>query len=368
MRIRTLVLASAVAMIFSYAPGAASAQPVPEGPVGPPLTVAQADLDEALTCTTDLHDATRDPVLLTPAFATDQQSFGWNYLQSLPALGIPVCSLSLPDAGYGDLQVSAQYVVNAVRTMAADSGRKVVMMGHQHGPLDELWALKFWPDLPALVSDVISLATPYNGTNSARSGCDRAKKCPPANWQIATGSRFLTALAARPLPVGPSYTSIFTRFDELIYPQPRASTLTGAANIAVQDVCPLRPVEHFTILGDNVAYNIVLDALDHDGPAARARISKNLCFTTVMPNTRFTPGSSADGLKFLFQVPRHFIEDWSLPNRNWRPTLGSGLRGVSEVRDSLPTDSDRVRRSRPRPRPHAARPLRAAAPTRPRYR
>lgn len=225
MRIRTLVLASVIAALCSSAPGAASAQPVLDADPGPALTVAPADLDRALTCDTDLHDATRDPVLLTPAFSTDQQSFGWNYLRSLPAAGIPVCSLSLPDAGYGDLQISAQYVVHAVRTMAADSGRKVVMMGHQHGPLDELWALTFWPDLPALVSDFISLATPYNGTDSARNGCDDSKKCPPANRQIATGSRFLTALAARPLPVGPSYTSIFTRFDELIYPQPRASTL-----------------------------------------------------------------------------------------------------------------------------------------------
>ncbi|MCZ4520822.1 lipase [Rhodococcus ruber] len=309
MRIRTLVSAVAVAVVFSSAPGAASAQPGPAEPAGPPLTVAQADLDNALTCTTDLHEATRDPVLLTPAFATDQQSFGWNYLQSLPAIGIPVCSLSFPDEGYGDLQISAQYVVHAVRTMAADSGRKVVMMGHQHGPLDELWALTFWPDLPALVSDVISLATPYNGTDSARNGCDDSQECPPANWQIATGSKFLTALAARPLPLGPSYTSIFTRFDELIYPQPRASTLAGASNIAVQDVCPLRPVEHFGILGDNVAYNIVLDALDHNGPAVRQRISKNLCFTTTMPNLRLTPGSGASGPSYFTEIRRHFEED-----------------------------------------------------------
>ena len=310
MKIRTPILASIVAIVCTYAPGAASAQPVLSvADTGPELTVPQSDLDRALTCTTDLQDATRDPVLLTPAFATDQQSFGWNYLQSLPAIGIPVCSLSFPDEGYGDLQISAQYVVHAVRTMAAASGRKVVMMGHQHGPLDELWALTFWPDLPALVSDFISLATPYNGTDSARNGCDDAEKCPPANWQIATGSRFLTALAARPLPQGPSYTSIFTRFDELIYPQPRASTLAGAANIAVQDTCPLRPVEHFTILGDNVAFNIVLDALDHDGPAVRERISHNLCFTVSMPNVRSSAESAKNGVKFLLQVPRHFLHD-----------------------------------------------------------
>ncbi|MCJ0980233.1 lipase family protein [Rhodococcus sp. ARC_M12] len=312
MKIRALAVASAVAALCSFTPAAASAETGSEpgqAAVGPPLTVAAAELDKALTCTTDLRDATRDPVLLTPAFATDQQSFGWNYLRSLPAAGIPVCSLSFPDEGYGDLQIAAQYVVHAVRTMAADSGRQVVMMGHQHGPLDELWALTFWPDLPALVSDFISLATPYNGTDSARSGCDDAQECPPANWQIATGSKFLTALAARPLPDGPGYTSIYTQFDELIYPQPRASTLAGASNIAVQDICPLRPVEHFGILGDNVAYNIVLDALDHDGPAAQKRISKNLCFTTTMPQLRYTLESSITGFAYGLGVPQHFEND-----------------------------------------------------------
>lgn len=297
MKFRVHVAAAAALLVFATNPPLATAHTA----TGPELTVDDDLLASALTCTTDLSNAAVDPILLTPAFATDQQSFGWNYLKSLPALDIPVCSISLPDAGYTDLQVSAEFVVHAVRTMAAASGRKVVMMGHQHGPLNELWALKFWPDLPSLVSDFISLATPYNGTDSARTGCDRSGTCPPANWQIATGSRFLTALDARPLPEGPDYTSIYTKFDELIYPQPRASTLDGAVNIAVQDVCPLRPVEHFTILGDNVAYNIVLDALHHDGPADRSRISKDLCFTTAMPGL-VRPTDNA----YFTDVPRQF--------------------------------------------------------------
>ncbi|MDJ0395665.1 lipase [Rhodococcus sp. G-MC3] len=304
MQIRTLALAAAALFALTINSAIASADAA-----GPALTVEVDQLDSALTCTTDLHGVDRDPVLLTPAFATDQQSFGWNYLQSLPALGIPVCSLSLPNDGYSDLQVSAEYVVHAVRKMAAESNRKVVMMGHQHGPLNELWALEFWPDLPSLVSDFISLATPYNGTDSARNGCDKAKKFPPANWQIASGSNYLNALQARPLPDGPSYTSIYTKFDELIYPQPHASTLTGATNIAVQDICPLRPVEHFTILGDNVAYNIVLDALENDGPAVRSRISKDLCLTTLMPELVLSADSASSNFEYFTGVPRHFLED-----------------------------------------------------------
>ncbi|MGB7361510.1 MAG: lipase, partial [Rhodococcus sp. (in: high G+C Gram-positive bacteria)] len=277
--------------------------PLTEAPAlaaSPAITVDIEQLESALTCTGDLHDATQDPVLLTPAFANDTQSFGWNYLQSLPAQGFPVCSLSLPGEGYDDLQIAAQYVVHAVRTMAAASGRQVVMMGHQHGPLDNLWALKFWPDLPALVSDFISLATPYNGTDSARTGCDRSQLCPPANWQIATDSAFLTALNAAPLPIGPSYTSIYTQFDQLIYPQPRASTLAGGTSIAVQDICPLRPVEHFGILGDNVVYQLVLDALTHDGAADPTRIHRSVCFTTMMPGT--DPVISAEATDIFYPL------------------------------------------------------------------
>ncbi|GGG18185.1 hypothetical protein GCM10007304_35250 [Rhodococcoides trifolii] len=281
------VLLMVVLLMFASA-GVASAGGMTGGaPVqspGPALTVDRIQLRHALTCTPDLAHAKKDPVLLTPAFATDTQSFGWNYSRSLPAQGFPVCSLSIPGGGFDDLQIAAQYVVSAVRTMHEASGRKVVLMGHQHGPLDEMWALKFWPDLPALVSDFVSLATPYNGTQSARTGCDSSKKCGPANWQIATGSAFLAALNSRPLPAGPSYTSIYTMFDELIYPQPTASTIGGVgASIAVQDVCAYRPVEHFGILSDNVTYLLVMDALTHDGPADPARIPKKSCLTVAAP-------------------------------------------------------------------------------------
>ncbi len=245
---------------------------------GPELQVTRAQFEQAYTCRGELTNSRRDPVLITPAFSTDEESFGWNYLRQLPALGIPVCSLSLPDGGFGDLQLAAEYVVHAVRRMHADSGRKVVLFGHQHGPLNELWALSFWPDLPARVSSFISLATPYQGTTAAQGTCGLTGFCPPAVWQIATGSAFLAALARQPLPAGPAYTSITTLYDELILPQPEASTLRGGTTIVLQDLCPRRPIEHFTILADHLSYRLVLDALDHPGqPADPARLPADIC-------------------------------------------------------------------------------------------
>lgn len=284
--------------------------PVPD--LGPALTVPIAELDQAMSCTPDVPTATRDVVLITPAFTSDTDSFGWNYLRQLPALGIPVCSLSIPGHGFDDLQLAAEYVVHAVRKIHAQSGQKLVLFGHQHGPLDQMWALKFWPDLAAKVSSYISLATPHNGTTAARHACQGFRRCPPAVWQIAEGSRFLAALNARPLPPGPAYTSISTNFDEVILPQPRASALRGGTQIVLQQLCAGRPIEHFTILADRVTYLLVLDAINHPGqPADPARLEPGFCSgPPYMPGV-LNPASAIAALKgfgtfsydFLLAVP-----------------------------------------------------------------
>lgn len=278
----------------------ASSPDASSGDVGPALSVTERDLDGALTCSGALAAITQDAVLLTPAFSTDEESFGWNYLPQLRALGIPHCSLSLPDGGFGDLQHAAEYVVLAVRRMSAQSKRKVILFGHQHGPLDELWALMFWPDLREKVSSLISLATPYQGTTTAAGTCQSFGRCPPSVWQIAQGSQFLAALNARALPAGPAYTSITTLFDELITPQPEASRRDGATNLVLQDICPGRLAEHFTILSDHLAYQLVLDAITHPGePADPARLPADVCTGPLtMPSTT-NPQSAVAALQGL---------------------------------------------------------------------
>ncbi|PTU32989.1 esterase/lipase family protein [Stenotrophobium rhamnosiphilum] len=274
---------------------------------GPALTLSQAQLDAGLSCTPDIVGATRDPVLITPTFTNAQDSFGWNYLQQLPSLGIPTCSISIPDRGFGDLQNAAEYVVYAVRKISAQSGRKVVLFGHQHGPLNEMWALKFWPDIPSKVSTYISLATPHNGTTAAEFACNAGRRCPPSVWQIAAGSNFLAALNARPLPKDIVYTSIATSFDEVIVPQPAVSHLEGATNIVLQDICPLRPIEHFTILADNLTYLLVLDALDHPGQAINlAHLPSDVCLTTYMPSVT-DPTSAITALRGFTNFGSDFL-------------------------------------------------------------
>lgn len=267
---------------------------------GPPLEITDADIDSALTCNTTLAEASSDPVLLTPAFSTAEASYGWNYLARLPKLGIPTCSITVPDGGYGDLQRTAEYVVASVRRMSRESGRDVILLGHQHGALDELWALTFWPDVARKVSDLISLATPYNGTSQPQALCGNGAPCAAATRQITAGSAFIAALAAAPVPGGPAFTSITSLNDTLITPQPDASRFRGATNIVLQDVCPGRQVSHFDILADAVAYELVIDAIEHDGPADPARISPAPCETKLMPDADPIIATVANGFLPIF--------------------------------------------------------------------
>lgn len=282
----TAVVAALTLMAPTHAVGAA--------PVGPALTVPAATLQKALTCSGPLTGLTRDPVLLTPAFSTGPESYGFGYLPQLKADGVTTCVLTLPDGGYGDLQTAAEYDVHAIRWMAAQSGRTVVLLGHQHGALNGLWALRFWPDLRSKVSDVIALAAPFGGTSGAAQLCRSVRRCPVPYWQIATGSAYLGALLAAPLPAGPSYTSIATAYDEVITPQPTASTLVGARNITLQTICPGRPIEHFTILADHLTYLLVSDALTHAGAADPARLPSGVCTGPL-----YMPATSSAGLGAL---------------------------------------------------------------------
>ncbi len=222
-------------------------------------------------------------MLLTPAFSTATASYGWNYMPQLTADGIPFCSISVTDEGYGDLQKTAEYVVFAVRRMSRVTGRRVTLLGHQHGGLDELWALTFWPDVARSVSDLVTLETPYAGTTSSTPLCAGDGHCTAALRQITKGSRFLSTLRAAPRPKGVAITSISSKTDALIIPQPAASRLRGAHHVLLQRVCPGRSVDHFAALVDNVAYRLFRDARSHAGPGSSARLPAKVCARKFMP-------------------------------------------------------------------------------------
>ncbi len=256
---------------------------------GPALEVSEAALKAALHCPTAFEDAEHVPVLLVHGtFTDDDYNWAWNYLPALRAAGFDVCTVELPDHSLGDMQVQAEYVVYAVRHIAAVSGERVSMIGSSQGTLHPRWAVKWWPDVRAATEDIVFLAGPHHGTAVTALGTSFGS-CFASCWQMSQGSNYIAALnAGDETPGDISYTSLYTLTDELVQPQLPESTsaLEGATNIATQDVCPARPVDHVTIsTGDAVGYALALDALTHDGPADAGRFDITTCAQPFIPGT-----------------------------------------------------------------------------------
>ena len=269
------LLVAAIAVATALLPSVALA-------ADPVVTVPRDELQRSLTCSGPLEGAARTPVLLVHGTGSNvQESWRSGYLHALPREGFPACAVQLPERSMTDAQISAEYVVFAIREMAARSGRRVSVVGHSQGGLHPVWALRFWTELRGSVEDVVALAAPYQGTEGANMRC--GTPCQPSVWQQRQGSRYLGALNRGALPAGPSFTSIASTADEVVYPQPEASRLAGARNILLQDICAGRAVDHLGILYDNLSYRLVLDALTNAGTADPARISPAVCQTVTLP-------------------------------------------------------------------------------------
>jgi triacylglycerol esterase/lipase EstA (alpha/beta hydrolase family) len=259
--------------------------------------VPGSTLAAALHCPSTFTHRAHEPVLLVHGtFFDGKTNYASNYLPALTKLGFDVCYVDMPDGAMGDAQVSSEYVAYAVRAMHAATRRKVDMLGVSQGGLEERWAVKWWPDVRADLDDVVMNASPNHGT-MASSGAETFGHCFASCWQMAPDSKFTAALnAGDETPGAISYTSTFTDFDELVYPQMPKSTsaLAGARNIRIQDICPGRPTDHTAIsTGDAVAFAIAVDAFTHPGPANPARIPKSTCEKTSMDGADYQAGTKA---------------------------------------------------------------------------
>ncbi|MGN6722877.1 MAG: lipase family alpha/beta hydrolase [Marmoricola sp.] len=260
---------------------------------GPPLSVPTATLAQALTCSSNLVSRQREAVLLVPGTTvTPAVEFSWSYERAFNQQKRPWCAIALPSSAMGDIQIAGEYVVYAIRTMHRLTGRKVQIVGHSQGGMVPRWALRFWPDTRLMVDDVIGMAPSNHGTVDAYALCLPVTGCAPAIWQQETNSHFYGALnSGAETFAGISYTNIYTVLDEVVVPnfnESGSSSLhTGAgqiANISVQSVCPGHITDHLLIgISDPVAFALVMDALNHVGPAQPARINRSVCGQLLQP-------------------------------------------------------------------------------------
>jgi triacylglycerol lipase len=247
----------------------------------PALTEPRDELAAATHC--DLDGATRRTVLLVHGTgSTPQEAWGWNYSIALRHLGYGVCTVTLPNRATVNLGRSAQYVAYAARVAYRHSDRKIAIMGHSQGGLLAAWVVRFWPDVARHTADLISLSGPVRGTQLANTLC-AAGECSTISWQHRQGSRFVRAFNRAAAPRGVAQTSIGTRQDEIVFPQPQASTISGGTTIMVQSLCPGRVVDHGLMLADAAVYALVLDALQHRGPARLERLDGSVCSQTTLP-------------------------------------------------------------------------------------
>jgi triacylglycerol esterase/lipase EstA (alpha/beta hydrolase family) len=169
--------------------------------------------------------------------------------------------------------------------MAQRAGGKVDVIAHSLGGLGTRAAMKWWPDARALVDDLVLVGVMNHGNVQVDVLC--SVPCIAPFWQMKPGSKFLGALnAGDQTPGDVSYTSVYSRTDLGVQPQlPGSATsdLAGASNIAVQDLCPVRLVDHAQALYDAAIYAVVIDALIHPGPADPARIDRSVCLQLVTP-------------------------------------------------------------------------------------
>ncbi len=260
--IASVAVIGVVLAAAAHAPSAAAPSSEPD------LEVGEATASAALRCPREFRGRRAEPVLLIHGTAvTARDVWAWNYSEVLEARGFDVCTIALPRRALGDVQVSSEYVVHAIRLIARVSARKIDLVTHSQGGLEARWAIRWWPSAGALVDDVVTLAGTHHGVSIANNACEAFGECQPAVWQQRRGSRFLRALnRGDETPGAASYTSIYSRTDEIVRPV-ESAVLDGATNVAVQDLCPGRVVIHHGLLADATAFTVALDALTRPGPA-----------------------------------------------------------------------------------------------------
>ena len=114
---------------------------------------------------------------------------------------------------------------------------------------------------PRQVSDVVAVAGTQHGTTADLlvGSCQTSAGCPPAVWQQAFDSNLLKWVNRRAdeTPGPTAWTTVRTEADEVVTPQEAlypTSTLRGATNISIQQVCPGRRTSHIGSAYDSVSF------------------------------------------------------------------------------------------------------------------
>lgn len=283
------LVATAIAASLALAPGARADAPGPRPEDGP----APAGANDWTCRPTAEHP--RPVVLVHGLGATGR--WNWTYISPrLADAGYCVFALTYGEVegragqyygGVGDMRVSAQELDTFVdRVLAATGAAEIDLVGHSEGTVMPQWWLKFLGGAD-VTNRYVALTPLYDGTtlhgvstlvnasaafpqlrdpirDLVRSGCQTCDS-------FLQGSDFLEELYGDGVIAVPGveYTTIMTRFDELVIPYTSGQLDSPAAtNIVLQDVCPGDLSEHLAVAFDPVVLRLIQNALDPATAAA----------------------------------------------------------------------------------------------------
>jgi triacylglycerol lipase len=305
-----MLVIGVVSMFAVVATAWATKHKTPARHTEPPITVNRFELAAAFHCPpTVAPNPAAEPVLLVPGIGPSGDLVYSLEKGAFQALGISVCYVDLPQYGTADMQTSVQYLVYAIRAEFKQAHRQIAILGLGAGGLLTRLALVYWPDLRRRVADAVAVASAEHGTtvppHPGGLGCSKKNPCTAAVWQQARKAHLLKWLgkhhAQAPGPT--SWTTVRSDADEVVRPQTGSrptSSLKGASNILIQDVCPGRMTPHAGMAFDSVTFAVLFDAITHPGPAAMSRLPQTVCSTPYAKGVK--PGATTTVLRFLYHL------------------------------------------------------------------
>ncbi len=226
-----------------------------------------------------------EPVVLVHGLGATMRG-NWNYISPLlKQRGYCVFALTygvdprFPYAGgVIPIEQSAQELgVFVDRVLASTGAAKVDLVGHSEGTFMPQWWLKFLGGA-VKTDDYVAMTPLYDGTDPAGLATLRdtlapfglsgpvvdgvsqfCASCP----QFLRGSDTVEKLkeGGKAAP-GVTYTTILTRYDELVNPYTSGLLPPPATNHVVQDVCANDVSEHVAVAFDPVVAQLILNALE----------------------------------------------------------------------------------------------------------
>ena len=209
------------------------------------------------------------PVILVHGTFGDM-TVSWNTIApALESRGFCVWALDYGRRGTGPIDRSADQLGAFIDRVRARTGAaKVSLVGHSQGGLLARYVTVRRNRL-GVVDDIVGLAPPSHGTTNPLAGPAGAFGCIACGQQRA-GSAFIRKVNQPPpeAPGPPWYTVLTTNHDIVVTPY-RSQALAGdrATNVILQRKCPLDFTGHVGMIGDPIALEWTVNALERPGAA-----------------------------------------------------------------------------------------------------